>query len=77
MIVQLNEKYNRKLSAARKAKVNTGGFVERLCAVKVRRSKEEAGEMEAEDEFVVVEREDGDVDLDQTGGDWDGDDWDM
>ncbi|ESZ94913.1 hypothetical protein SBOR_4705 [Sclerotinia borealis F-4128] len=78
-LIQLKKTYNKKLAAARKAKAGTGigEFLDRICAIKAMKSNREAGEMEAEDEFVVVEVEDGDVDEGEGEGKCEEDDWDM
>ncbi|RAL64203.1 hypothetical protein DID88_002095 [Monilinia fructigena] len=70
-LVKLNIIYNEKLSVARKTKVSKGGFLQRLCGIQLKQSQDTAQENEAEDEFVVVEKEDkGEGDEGCVDGDW-------
>ncbi|KAB8301564.1 hypothetical protein EYC80_003408 [Monilinia laxa] len=70
-LVKLNITYNEKLSAARKANVSEGGLLQRLCGIQAKQSQDTAGQIEAEDEFVVVEKEDEGVREERwVEGDW-------
>lgn len=71
--IKLNVTYNQKLSAARKVNVSKGGFFQRLCGIQAKQSQNNAQETEAEDEFVVVEKED----EGEGGENWVEDDWNL